>query len=582
MMMHFIRSQQHQHHRWSTIIKSIVVFLVAFTATGICNNSFQFCHGMGREENKKENKIDKDIHYRPTTTVPTQDAGRKRATTRAQRFPSIEDRIKLYMSNWYIPPCDNVHDDPDNDNSFIRYSFYNDDIKFNDNDNDNDRLVWQKLDIIGLKDHPLVVDVVEQDDGMHHQLSREKVTSNATTITTQANTTVLMKGIQSIVEPDMLFYMDIQTIKHCSNWTYDEEYGKEIHDPYLSRIQFRHNMRMYCSDIQDLLLPSLYHIQYDMERTMDEDEEEKNSSLTFPPILIQFGDNKQSHVYKDVMVPHIKKFRSASLTPHDLIDVTTTENGSNACYSSSSSSSSSSSAMTTNHRKALNSAHGNYRFQPIIWKLATDRHYKKLYDVYRYDTQWSHKQDMAVFRGQLTGSRDGYNKKLSDEENCYNLKRCRLVYNHGNSTLINARLTSTRDRMPNILNGVELVTGKVKINSLLAYKGIIMIEGNDVASGLKWALLSQSIVLMPKPKHTSWCMEELLQPWVHYIPLNDFATNVEERMQWIIDNDKLAQRISERATLWMEDLVFHPDAKEDDRLIQEEILRRYIRHFKPV
>tara|TARA_B110001452_G_C15040903_1_gene363505 strand:+ start:114 stop:275 length:162 start_codon:yes stop_codon:yes gene_type:complete len=53
-------------------------------------------------------------------------------------------------------------------------------------------------------------------------------------------------------------------------------------------------------------------------------------------------------------------------------------------------------------------------------------------------------------------------------------------------------------------------------------------------------------------------------------------------MQWIIDNDKLAQRISERATLWMEDLVFHPDAKEDDRLIQEEILRRYIRHFKPV
>ena len=108
-----------------------------------------------------------------------------------------------------------------------------------------------------------------------------------------------------------------------------------------------------------------------------------------------------------------------------------------------------------------------------------------------------------------------------------------------------------------------------------------MIEGNDVASGLKWALLSQSVVLMPVPKHTSWCMEELLEPWKHYVPLDDFATNVEERMQWVVDHDEEAQRISEQATLWMEDLVFHPDAAQDDRLIQEEMLRRYKTHFVP-
>lgn len=50
-------------------------------------------------------------------------------------------------------------------------------------------------------------------------------------------------------------------------------------------------------------------------------------------------------------------------------------------------------------------------------------------------------------------------------------------------------------------------------------------------------------------------------------------------MQWVVDNDEAAQRIAERATLWMEDLVFHPDAEEDDRLIQEEIVRRYRAHF---
>jgi hypothetical protein len=66
------------------------------------------------------------------------------------------------------------------------------------------------------------------------------------------------------------------------------------------------------------------------------------------------------------------------------------------------------------------------------------------------------------------------------------------------------------------------------------------------------------------------------------VPLDDFATNVVEGMQWVLDNDAEAQRITERATLWMEDLVFHPDAAEDDRLIQEEMLRRYQAHFQPV
>lgn len=50
-------------------------------------------------------------------------------------------------------------------------------------------------------------------------------------------------------------------------------------------------------------------------------------------------------------------------------------------------------------------------------------------------------------------------------------------------------------------------------------------------------------------------------------------------MRWIVNNDEKAQRIAERATLWMEDLVFHPDASEDDRLVQEEIVRRYSAHF---
>jgi len=442
------------------------------------------------------------------------------ASTRSERFPSVASRIKLYMSNWYVPTC---KDDTDLD-GFFRYSYQH----VNSDDSH-----WPTLEVAGLKDHPTV-----------NQTMR------------------IMSNIESIIEPDMLFFVDTDTIVNCANFSYDEEWGLKVRDPLMDRIKFRHNMRMYCQDVEQLLLPAWNHVRLEEGKTNARNEKENDP----PPVLIQFGDNKQSHVFKDVQVPHIKKFRSAALAPNDLEAVTSE---SKTCYPS----------KGEGIRRPLNSAHGTVRFQPIVWKLATDRHYKKLNDVYRYDTQWSHKNNQAIFRGQLTGSRDGYDKNKSDDENCYNMKRCRLVYNHANSTLIHARLTSTRGRLPDVFNGVELLAPKVKIDTLLGYKGIIMIEGNDVASGLKWALLSQSVVLMPIPKHTSWCMEELLEPWVHYIPLDDFATNVEERMQWVVDNDQEAQLISEQATLWMEDLVFHPDAAEDDRLIQEEILRRYKAHF---
>ncbi|KAG7356122.1 glycosyl transferase family 90 protein [Nitzschia inconspicua] len=421
--------------------------------------------------------------------------------TREERFPSIEQRVKVYTSNWYTPPCD------DYEEGFLRYQWNGDDDS------------WPSLQVHQLVHHPLV------------------------------NASVPILDIESIVEPDMLFLLDPEIMVHCANYSYDEDVEDVEQDPVAQRIKFRQNMRMYCVDVQDLMLPALAHVQLEKQNTK------------MPPTLLQFGDNKQSHVHGDVMVPHIKKFRSAVNQSEDLDAVTK-----DGCLKKT--------------RPTLDTAHGNERFQPLVWKLATDRHYRHLYEVYRADTVWSKKMNMAVFRGQLTGSREGYDKTLSDEENCYNLKRCRLVYNHANSTLIDASLTSTRGRLPDILNGVTLVGDKVRLNYLLQFKGIIMIEGNDVASGLKWALLSQSVVLMPPPKHTSWAMEELLQPWVHYIPLDDFATNVEERMQWIVDHDEEARRISERASLWMEDLIFHPDAAEDDRLIQEEILRRYQSHFR--
>merc|ERR1740124_1635814 len=115
----------------------------------------------------------------------------------------------------------------------------------------------------------------------------------------------------------------------------------------------------------------------------------------------------------------------------------------------------------------------------------------------------------------------------------------------------------------------------MKMNALLSYKVIVSLQGNDVSSGLKWQLYSNSVVLMPPPTRTSWAMEELLEPWVHYVPMHANFSNAEDMVRWVTDHDDKAHEISKRATLFMEDLLYHPDAKKDHELIQKEIVRRY-------
>ena len=220
--------------------------------------------------------------------------------------------------------------------------------------------------------------------------------------------------------------------------------------------------------------------------------------------------------------------------------------------------------------------------EPIIWKLETRRHYAPTADVAKNDRPWREKRNLALYRGAMTGIRrveESWTETMTDFEKCFKFIRCQLVYLLANSTLVDAKVTKTFGFLPDMVDGVRIVSDRMSMSDQLAYKAIIMLEGNDVSSGLKWALLSNSVVLMQPPLFTSWALEELLEPWVHYVPLNDNLSNVEERVQWVIDHDGEAEQIARRATLWIHDLLLHPDAMEDEADILSEIVRRYEAHF---
>lgn len=56
-------------------------------------------------------------------------------------------------------------------------------------------------------------------------------------------------------------------------------------------------------------------------------------------------------------------------------------------------------------------------------------------------------------------------------------------------------------------------------------------------------------------------------------------SNVEEMIKWAEKHPKQARLIAERATLFVYDLLFHPDAVHDERLIIEGIMEAYENNF---
>ena len=85
---------------------------------------------------------------------------------------------------------------------------------------------------------------------------------------------------------------------------------------------------------------------------------------------------------------------------------------------------------------------------------------------------------------------------------------------------------------------------KVLLKAHLPYKFILSLEGNDVASNLKWVMSSNSVAVMPKPKFETWFMEGTLKPNVHYIEIADDYSDVEEKLKYSILTPSKPKKLS--------------------------------------
>lgn len=107
----------------------------------------------------------------------------------------------------------------------------------------------------------------------------------------------------------------------------------------------------------------------------------------------------------------------------------------------------------------------------------------------------------------------------------------------------------------------------------LEYKFICCIEGNDVATNLKWVMASNSVAVMPRPKFETWFMEGKLIAGYHYVEIKDDYSDLIDKMEYYIQHPDEAEAIIAHAHEHVEQFL----NRKRERLISLIVMQNYFR-----
>lgn len=109
------------------------------------------------------------------------------------------------------------------------------------------------------------------------------------------------------------------------------------------------------------------------------------------------------------------------------------------------------------------------------------------------------------------------------------------------------------------------------LDELLQNRYLISVEGNDVASNLKWVLASQTVCIMPEPQTESWLMESRLVPWKHYVPVKSDFSDLINILYYCEMHPEKMKEIIKNANDYMEQ--FNDQDRETEIIVK--VLKQY-------
>ena len=181
-------------------------------------------------------------------------------------------------------------------------------------------------------------------------------------------------------------------------------------------------------------------------------------------------------------------------------------------------------------------------------KLDKVRHFIFVNDKKTFES----KKNMVIFRGKVKGKTS--RKKFME-----------MYFHHP--------MCDLGDVSKNTTDPKEWQTEKKTIQEHLDYKFILALEGNDVASNLKWVMSSNSIAVMPQPTCETWFMEGTLIPNYHYIEIKPDFSDLESRLQYYIEHIDEAQEIIKHANEYVKQFK----NRKRENLISLLVLEKYFK-----
>jgi hypothetical protein len=75
-------------------------------------------------------------------------------------------------------------------------------------------------------------------------------------------------------------------------------------------------------------------------------------------------------------------------------------------------------------------------------------------------------------------------------------------------------------------------------------KYIFIIDGNCIASAHQWVFASGSVpIMITHPGNNYWLLR-YLKPMVHYVPISYDLSDLNEKLEWLVNNDAEAKQIA--------------------------------------
>lgn len=188
--------------------------------------------------------------------------------------------------------------------------------------------------------------------------------------------------------------------------------------------------------------------------------------------------------------------------------------------------------------------HGDNRHS-VLLKLDSVRHFYTVKDTRAYDD----KKNALVWRG---AAHQPHRQRFLAQ--CHSLPRCDVG-------ATDDKAATAAYRRP-----------FMAIEEQLAHKFIFSIEGNDVATNLKWIMASNSLCFMKRPIFETWFMEGTLIPGYHYVEVKDDFSDLDDKIDYYLAHPEKAKAIVANANRYIAEF-FQP---RRERLVAMLVFERYL------